>query len=64
MGFRVPSALAGEDNEVEMSGDGLRRVAELVAGTALGAGILAVGAFLYRKAASSVGGEQNLGDLY
>jgi hypothetical protein len=64
MGFRIPSALAGEDNEVELDTDGAQRVLELVAGTALGAGILAGGAMLYRRAAGAVGGEQNVTDLY
>lgn len=64
MGFTVPQALAGEDNEVELNEEGARRVIRLVGGTALGAAILAVGAFLYRKGAGMVDAEQNVGDLY
>jgi len=64
MGFRIPSALAGDDNEVEMDEDGARKVLEMVAGTALGAGILAGGALIYRRIASVAGTNQNVTDLY
>lgn len=64
MGFTVPQALAGEDNEVELNEEGARRVLRLVGGTALGAAILAAGAFFYRKGAGMVDAEQNVGDLY
>lgn len=62
MDFRIPDAIS--DDDVGMDGDGLRKVAEMIAGTALGAGILAAGAYLYRRLAQTAGGEQNLSDLY
>ena len=64
MGFKIPSALAGDDNEIEMDEDGARTVLELIAGTAIGAAILAGGAMLYRKGADVVGANKNVGDLY
>jgi len=64
MGFRVPQALAGSDNEIEMDEDGARTVLEMVAGTALGAGILAGGAIVYRKFANVAGTNKNVSDLY
>lgn len=64
MGFRIPSALAGDDNEVEMDEDGARKVLELVAGTALGAGILAIGGYLYQRAANVAGSNNEVSDFY
>lgn len=64
MGFRVPQALAGSDNEIEANEDGMRKVLELVAGTALGAGILAGGAIIYQRFASVAGTNQNVTDMY
>lgn len=64
MGFRIPQALAGSDNEVGMDEDGARTVFELIGGTALGAGILAAGAVIYRRIADVAGTEQNVSDLY
>jgi hypothetical protein len=64
MGFRVPSALAGDDNEVEMDEEGARTVLEMTAGTALGAGILAGGAMLYRRLADVAGTNKNVTELY
>lgn len=59
MQFRIPEALAGSDNEVEMDGRGARKVIELVAGTAVGAGIIAAGAYLYKRAAERVGAQES-----
>jgi hypothetical protein len=64
MGPRIPSALAGEDNEVTADQEGLRKVLELVSGAALGAGILAGGAMLYRQVASAAGANESVTDLY
>lgn len=64
MGFQIPAALAGDNNEVELNEEGARTVIRLIGGTALGAGILAAGAYAYRRAASVAGAEQNVGDLY
>jgi len=62
MGFRIPDAI--DDDDIQMNQDGARRVAELVAGTALGAGILAAGAVIYRRTAGAVGAKKNVSDLY
>lgn len=64
MGFRIPSALAGDENEVEVNEEGARAVLEMIAGTALGAMILAGGAMVYRRFASVIGTNQNVSDLY
>lgn len=64
MGFRVPTALAGEDNEVEMDGDGARKVLELIAGTGLAAGIVTAGVFLFNRASNVAGSDQQVQDLY
>lgn len=63
MGFRLPSALAGDDNEVTMDEEGARTVAELIAGVAGGLGIVTAGVMIYRKFAN-MAGQDNLGDLY
>jgi len=64
MGFRIPQALAGDDNEIEMDEDGARRVVELIAGTAVGAGILAIGGYLFSRGQEIAGTNQNISDLY
>lgn len=64
MGFTVPQALAGSDNEVELNEEGARRVIRLVGGTALGAGILAAGAYVYQWFAGIAGAEKQVGELY
>mgnify|MGYP006876402930 CR=1 FL=1 len=64
MGFRIPSALAGEDNEVELDEDGARTILELVAGTAIGAGILALGGYLFNRAQNVAGTDSGISDLY
>lgn len=64
MAFRIPQALAGTDNEVSVDEDGARTVAELVAGTALAAAILAGGGMVYQKFANVVGTESQVSDLY
>jgi hypothetical protein len=64
MGFRLPTALAGDDNEVELNEDGARTVIELVTGTALGAVILGAGFYLYQRLTSLAGSGDPMGDLY
>lgn len=64
MGPEIPSALAGSKGEIELNEDGARRVVQLITGTAIGAGILAAGAMLYRKVAGIVGANKNVGELY
>jgi len=60
----LPAALAGDDNEINADEDGARRVAMLIGGTALGAGIIAAGGMVYQRAADVLGTEQNVSDLY
>ncbi len=64
MGFKIPSALAGDDNEVELNEEGARRVVQLIGGTAVGAGILAIGGYIFKRASSVAGANSDLGDLY
>lgn len=64
MGFKLPSALAGDDNEVELDEDGARTVIQLILGTGVGAGILALGGYMYRRAASVAGANKRISDLY
>ncbi len=64
VGFRVPQALAGDDNEVEADEEGMRKVLEMIAGTALGAGILASAAYVYQYLAGIAGAKKQIGDLY
>lgn len=63
MGFRLPSALAGNDNEVSLDGDGARTVAEHVGGVVAGLSILTAGVLIYRRATEAAG-QNSLGDLY
>ena len=64
MGARIPQALAGSDNEVEMDEDGARTVVELIAGTTLAAGIVAAGGLLFGRVQEIIGQNQNISDLY
>lgn len=64
MGFKLPSALAGDDNEVEMNEEGARRVVQLIGGTAVGAMILALGAYLANRALNVAGSQKNVNDFY
>lgn len=64
MGFKLPSALAGDDGEVEMDEEGAREVLRLIGGTALGAGILAVGGMIFNRVSNLAGTNSDLGDLY
>jgi len=64
MGFRLPQALAGSDNEVELNEDGARRVLELIAGTTMAAAIVAAAGYAWSRLADVAGAESNVGDLY
>jgi hypothetical protein len=64
MGFQLPSALAGDNDEVELNEEGARRVIRLIGGTALGAMILGAGGMLYNKISSRFTDNNQLGDLY
>lgn len=64
MGFKIPAALAGDDNEVEMDEDGARRVIQLIGGTFLGGIIIAAGGYLANRALSAAGSNKNAADFY
>ncbi len=64
MGFRIPSALAGDDNEIEMNEDGARRVVQLIGGTAVGAIILAIGGYAANRVLNAAGTQKQVSDLY
>lgn len=65
VGFTLPSALAGSDNEVELNSDGAMTVAKLVGGVAAAVGIFAAGVHLARSGAQAIGADNPVpGDLY
>lgn len=64
MGPRLPEALAGSDNQVEASEEGMRKVLELIAGTSLAAAIVAAGVFLFNKANEAVNSGKQMQDFY
>lgn len=45
----LPSALAGDDNEISADAEGAQRVVMLIAGTAVGAVIIATGQYLFSR---------------
>lgn len=57
MGLELPAALAGEDNEVSADQDGLRKVARLTGGVALGGAIIGGGLWLKNRAEEASGAD-------
>jgi hypothetical protein len=64
VGFRVPEALAGDDNEVSLDQSGAQKVFEMITGTTLAVGIVAAAGYLYQRIAKAAGAEDNVEDLY
>jgi len=58
MGFELPPALAGDDNEVELDQDGLIKVLRLTGGVAIAGGIVAAGLYVKDRLARTAGADQ------
>lgn len=63
--FTLPSALAGDDNEVPLNQEGLWRIARYTGGVTAMVGIVAAGIHLARSGAQAIGADNPVPeDLY